>query len=296
MNKTKGLTFGILAGFIYGFTPILGKLSYLEGSNPLSLTFYRNFLSIPFFFIMLKYNKIPFKVEKNEFKKLSLLGLFVTMTALTLYASYNYISVGMSTTIHYIYPVLVTIACIVFFKDKIAKDKIISLLLSTIGIALFFEGEINMTGMLLSFLSSIFFAGYLLYTDKIKLSIFPFKITFYIAVFSSFYLFIFGIVSRSLTYKISFIGWFYTVLVAVFASFLANTFVALAVKNIGPTVTSIVGMLEPITSIVMGILFLNEPLTTKNIIACTLILIGVLIVTLSKDKDCENCQEQLNND
>ena len=288
MNKTKGLTFGILAGFIYGFTPILGKLTYLEGSNPISLTFYRNLLSLPFFFAMLKYNNIPLKVEKNQAKKLSILALLTSATALSLYGSYNYISVGMSTTIHYIYPVLVTAACIIIFKDKISKDKVVSLILSTIGIALFFEGSINITGLFMAFLSGVFFAGYLLFMDKSKLNtIYPFKITFYTAVFSTVYLFIFGIMSKSIVLTMTFKGWFFTILVAIFVSLFANTFVALGVKYVGPTVTSIVGMLEPITSIVMGIMFLNEPITLRNIFACMLILLGVLIVTLAKDKNNE---------
>jgi len=63
MNKTKGLTFGILAAFIYGFTPILGKLTYFEGSNSISLTFYRNFLSIPLIFAVLKYKNVPISVN-----------------------------------------------------------------------------------------------------------------------------------------------------------------------------------------------------------------------------------------
>ena len=285
MNKTRGLTYGILAGFIYGFTPILGKLTYLEGSNPISLTFYRNFLSIPFFFVMLKYNKISLRIDKKQSKKFAILGFLASMTALSLYGSYNYISVGMSTTIHYIYPVLVTAACILIFKDKISRDKVVSLILSTIGITLFFEGSINMTGIIMAFLSGVLFAGYLLFMDKSELNtIFPFIITFYTAIFSSVYLLIFGIISKGLVFKMTFTGWFYTILVAVFVSFLANTFVALGVKYVGPTVTSIVGMLEPITSIVMGMFFLDEPVTFRNILACVLILLGVLIVTLSKEK------------
>lgn len=289
MNKTKGLTFGILAGFIYGFTPILGKLTYLEGSNPISLTFYRNLLSIPFFFVMLKYNNVPLKVTKSQTKQLAILGLLASATALSLYSSYNYISVGMSTTIHYIYPVLVTAACIIIFGEKISRDKVVSLILSTMGITLFFEGSINITGILIAFMSGVFFAGYLLFMDKSGLNtIYQFKITFYTAAFSSMYLFIFGVISKNLVFTMTFKGWFFTVLVAVFVSFLANTFVALGVKYVGPTVTSIVGMLEPITSIVMGILFINEPITLRNILACVLILLGVLIVSLSKEKASED--------
>lgn len=286
MNKTKGLIFAILAAFIYGFTPVLGKLTYLEGSNSMSLTFYRNFLSIPLLFAILKYNKVPVLADKSELKKLAILGsMGSTLTALTLYASYNYISVGMSTTIHYIYPVLVTVACVFIFNEKINKETIIALVLSTVGILMFFEGNFSLKGISLALLSGVVYAAHLLFIDKSGLNMmYPFKITFYAAIFSSVYLFVFGMISGTLVFKMTATGWFFTFLVAFFVSFLANTFIPIAVKNVGPTVTSILGMFEPITSILLGIIFLGEPSTLRNVAACILILAGVLIVTVSKDK------------
>lgn len=290
MNKTKGLAFGILAGFIYGFTPILGKLTYLEGSNSMSLTFYRNLLSIPFLFLMLKYKKVDLKIDKVQAKKLAILAaLGSTLTALTLYGAYNYISVGMTTTIHYIYPVLVTAVCILIFKENVSKEKLIALVLSTIGVMMFFEGDFNIIGIALALLSGVFYAGHLLYIDKSGLNtMYPFKITFYLSVFASIYLFIAGSLSGNLVFSMTPKGWIFTTLVAFFVSFLANTFIPISVKYVGPTVTSIVGLFEPITSIVMGILFLSEPLTIKSVIAGVLIMLGVLIVTLAKDNNDED--------
>lgn len=286
MNKTKGIAFGVLAAFIYGFTPILGKLTYSEGSNFMSLTFYRNLLSIPFLFFMLKHEKIDIKVSKNEIKKLAVLAsLGSTITALTLYGSYNYISVGMATTIHYIYPVLVTLACILIFKETVSKEKIIALILSTIGVMMFFEGSFSVTGVALALLSGVFYAVHILFIDKSGLnSMYPFKITFYLSIFSSLYLFFAGVISGNLVFAITPRGWIFTVLIAFFVSFLANTFIPIGVKFAGPTVTSIVGMFEPITSVILGILILKEPVTTRNILACILILTGVLVVTIARDK------------
>lgn len=286
MNKTKGIAFGVLAAFIYGCTPILGKLTYLEGSNSMSLTFYRNFLSIPFLFLMLKYKKIPIKTTKTEGKKLAILSLLgSTLTALTLYGAYNYISVGMTTTIHYIYPVLVTAACILIFKEKVSKEKIIALILSTLGIMMFFEGNFSIIGVSLALLSGVAYATYILFIDKSGLNIiYPFKISLYCSIFSSIYLFIAGVISGILVFNMSPKGWAFTILVAFFVSFLANTFIPIGVKYVGPTVTSIVGMFEPITSVVLGILILGEPVTVRNIVACILILAGVFIITITKDK------------
>ncbi len=285
MNETKGIFFGVLAAFIYGFTPILGKLTYLEGSNSLSLTFYRNLLSIPLLFFMLKYKKIPMKINMMEAKKLAILSsMGPTLTALTLYGSYNYISVGMTTTIHYIYPVLVTAACILIFKEKISKEKIIALILSTLGVMMFLEGNFSFIGVFLSFVSGVIFAAHLIYLDKSGLnSMYPFKITFYMTIFSSIYLFLFGMINKTILFNLTAKGWFFTFFVAFFASFLANSFIPIGVKYVGPTVTSIVGMFEPITSIILGVLFLSEPITLRNVLACVLILVGVFIVTITNE-------------
>lgn len=285
MNKTKGIAFGALAAFIYGFTPILGKLTYLEGSNSMSLTFYRNFLSIPFLYIMLKHNNVSVKVTKGEAKKLAVLGsLGPTLTALTLYASYNYISVGMTTTIHYIYPVLVTASCILIYKEKVSKEKIIALVLSTLGIMMFFEGSVSIIGIALALISGIVYAAHILFIDKSGLNLmYPFKITFYCSIFSSFYLLIAGALTGDLVIHMTLKGWFFTLSVAFLVSFLANTFIPIGVKHAGPTITSIVGMFEPITSVVLGILILGEPATARSIIACVLILAGVMIVTVAKE-------------
>lgn len=115
---------------------------------------------------MLKYNNVPLKVTKSQTKQLAILGLLASATALSLYGSYNYISVGMSTTIHYIYPVLVTAACIIIFGEKISRDKVVSLILSTMGITLFFEGSINITGILIAFMSGVFCRIFIIYGQK----------------------------------------------------------------------------------------------------------------------------------
>jgi drug/metabolite transporter (DMT)-like permease len=238
----------------------------------------------------LKYKKVDIRIDKVQGKKLAFLAaLGPTLTALCLYGSYAYISVGMATTIHYIYPVLVAAASIIIFKEKISIEKLFALFLSTAGVALFFEGDFNIIGVASAFLSGIVFATHMLYIDKSGLNtMYPFKISFYLSLFSSAYLLAAGVLSGNLVFAITPKGWILTILVAFFVSFLANTFVPISIKYTGPTVTSIVGLFEPITSIIMGILFLREPITTKSVLACILILVGVFIVAITKEKKTDN--------
>lgn len=291
MNKTKGIITVMLAAIIYGFTPILGKLTYLEGSNTLSLTFYRSFMSLPIIFAILKSKNIPLSVTKSELTKLTFLGILgPSITALMLYGAYNYIPVGMTTTIHYIYPVLVTAVCIIFFKEKISREKVIAVILSTIGISLFFEGDIsqNTMGILLALLSGCTYGAFILFIDKSGIKgMYPLKFCFFTCLSSSVFLFIFGIVTKNLVFHMSLIGWLYTFLVSISVSIVANSLMQIGIKHVGSTVTSIVGMFEPITSVIMGIIFLSEPFTIKNMVGSIIIIIAVSILTISKEEITE---------
>ena len=53
MRKHYGVLATLLSAFIFGFTPILAKWTYVGGSNAISLTFYRSFMALPVLYIIL---------------------------------------------------------------------------------------------------------------------------------------------------------------------------------------------------------------------------------------------------
>ena len=57
-----------------------------------------------------------------------------------------------------------------------------------------------------------------------------------------------------------------------------------AVRRIGPTLTSILGALQPLTAVVLGVLFLDEHLGVKTITGITLILASVIMIVLHQKK------------
>ena len=57
-----------------------------------------------------------------------------------------------------------------------------------------------------------------------------------------------------------------------------------AVRRIGPTFTSILGALQPLTAVVLGILFLDEHLSTRTFLGIGIILITVTMIVAHKQK------------
>ncbi|MGL5773046.1 MAG: EamA family transporter, partial [Bacteroidales bacterium] len=70
-------------------------------------------------------------------------------------------------------------------------------------------------------------------------------------------------------------------MLAIFSTLLSNFTLILAIKNIGSTTTAIMGCVEPVTAVIMGMLFLGEPLYSHQVVGIILILISVTFVILS---------------
>lgn len=286
-RKSIGVICAVGAAVIYGFTPVLAKLTYAEGSNTITLTFFRSFFSFPILFFMLKSRGVSVRVTRKEFLTLIVLGfLGAFATGVMLYGSYNYISVGLTTCLHNVYPVLVAVGTVVLFRERISRAKVIALALALAGLWTILAGDItlNLYGVALAVGSGVAYAAYMLVMDKCGMKrLNSFLISFYICGVASTFLFVFGTATGELVYSVSPKGWFFTFLMALFVSVLANSLIPMAVKNVGPTVTSILGMFEPIVSVIMGILFLHEILTFKSLIGCGMVIGAVIILTLEKE-------------
>ena len=71
----KGIILTMLSSITFGFAFTLGPMTYgLEGSNPVTLTFLRNFLSLPFLLLIALFLKIDLRITKNQLKTLIILG------------------------------------------------------------------------------------------------------------------------------------------------------------------------------------------------------------------------------
>lgn len=292
----KGIILTMLSAITFGFAFTLGPMTYGEGgSNPTTLTFLRNLLSLPVLLIILFAKNISISVTKKEMLSLAILGgIGNAVTTLMLFISFSLIDVGIATTIHFIYPVFVTIGCVLFYKEKLGLQKIIALLIATSGIACFFFG-VDMSagfsggmflGLLLAIASGVTYAFYIIYMDKSGLKNQPvFKITFYVALMSSIAMGFYGSVTGELTLStLTAKSWVISLAFSLLCTVVALSLLQIGIKHVGASTAAILTTFEPITSIICGVLLLGESVTTIKITACALIMAGVVILSLAKQK------------
>ena len=285
MKKTSGITAAFLSAFIFGFTPILGKLSYVGGSNGVTLSFLRAAFAIPVLFVLLKIKRIPVGITNREAADLFRVGLFgPAATTLLLYESYRYISIGMATMLHFIYPVIVTFASVLLFKSKVGVRKMIALLLGTTGVMLLFSGcdDISTVGIVLALLSGLTYTWYMLGVEKTSLNkMHYFKLTFYFCMVSMVISGLFGLAMGMLTFKLTIESWVYSLLVSMFVAIGAITLFQFAITRIGATMTAILSTVEPITGVLLGAVILGEAITLTKAAGCILIFASTLLVMIA---------------
>ena len=77
--------------------------------------------------------------------------------------------------------------------------------------------------------------------------------------------------------------WLYILGLALPATAVSNMALVRAIGNIGPTLTSIFGALEPLTAVVIGILVFGEPFTAAGATGILLIVAAVSLVVLRRE-------------
>lgn len=284
MKKYLGTLSAIGSALIFGFTPIWGRMSYDGGSNGIMLTFFRAAFALPVLFLILKKQHVSLKISREEIKDLLVIGaLGPAMATVLLYSSYQFIETGVATVLHFSYPVVVTLAGVILFHEKVGIGKIAALLCSFCGMLMFFESGTggNITGVILALASSIAYTIYMIGVEKTSLrGMHHFKLTFYVCCIAMVVSFTAGLFTNSITFALTPTAWIYTVLVSMFASIGAVTLLQVSIQLIGASSTAILSTLEPITSVVLGAVILSESLSSRKLIGCLFILCGVVWITV----------------
>jgi len=284
MEKTKGILFIILSAISFGIMPILAKLSYRGGANTYTTLFLRFFFAAIMLFYYLKSKGISLKLARKQLFLVIIIGVFgFTLSSISLFMSYNYISIGMATMIVYTYPAIVTLLSYMFYKEKIYPRKIVSLTISTIGIFVLIDrGSVsfNLIGIILAGIAAVMYSLYVLGASHKEFRVInSYVLTFYISCASAIMMFLAAITTGNFNMHISFYA-----LVAILLLALISTTVALmafleGVRIIGPSKASILSTIEPIVALTLGIIILREPISARIIIGSIMIVTSVVILT-----------------
>lgn len=286
---------GILAAVCYGTNPLGALKLYAEGMPTGSVLFYRFGLAwlIIAAVVLVRalpsrgHRREPLRVSWREFGSLTALGLLFIVSSLTLYLSFHLMDAGVASTILFTYPVMTAVIMAVFFRERISWTTLSAILLSFVGVALLYRGDGTATlpvkGVLLVLLSALSYALYIIVVNRSQLQMSSFKINFFVLFYCALGMLCYSWLSgQTLMLPPNGTSWFYVCWLAVVPAIMALVLMVYAAKLVGSTTTAILGALEPLTAVLIGIFVFNEHFTPTLALGILLILGAVTIIVLKK--------------
>lgn len=288
LTAIKGFVFAALSAICYGTNPLGALHLYAQGYSPETVLFYRFFTAALLLLVVILAKGSHFKISFREFGALVAFGFLFAVSSLTYYASFKFMDAGLASTLLFLYPLEVSVLMAVFFKEKIKVWTIVSIAVSMAGIALLYRGgdgaPLSTVGLVLVFISSISYAIYMVMANRIKLQMGSVKMTFYAISFCMVFLLLYSVTLGSglppVFMQASSWGWGF--MLGAVPTVLSLIFMVKAVKIIGSTPTAILGALEPVTAVSIGVLVFGEILTVRLGIGIALILGSVVLIAAKR--------------
>ena len=292
-----GLILAIVGSIAFSGKAIIVKLAYRYGVDAVTLIMYRMLFALPIFAGMAWWaSRGKEALTRNDW--LGVLGLGFTGYYLASYldfAGLAYISAALERLILYLNPTLVLILGWLLYKKRMTSRQIGAMALSYAGILLVFGHELSIQsisttdngntawGALLVFGSAVSYAIYLSYSGEMVKRLGSLRLVGLATTVACLLCIAQFAVLRPLSAMAVApqVIWL-SVLNATLCTALPVLAVMMAIERVGAPLAAQTGMIGPMSTILMGVFILGEPLNAWIIAGTVLVLAGVYMVSRSR--------------
>lgn len=283
--NSKGIAYAIISSATFGLIPLFSVAAMNGGQSPFSVLFYRFLFSAVLFGVFIRIKRVSFRISLKQFSELVVLGgLCYGGTALFLILSYGFIPTGIATTINFLYPVMVALIVFAIYKERPTLGIALAIVLSLIGVGLMAWSKgatLNVRGVVYALITVVTYGFYIVGLNKSSLrELNGNTVTFYVLFIAAVLFFVvaqfFGGIPAITSVRVG----LNLVSLAVVATIISNLTLVLAVKAIGSTTTSVLGSMEPLTALAVGVFWFGERLTLWQTVGVMLVVASVSMVVL----------------
>lgn len=292
-----GAACALIAAVAFSGKAILVKLAYRYSVDAVTLLTLRMIFSLPFFLAVALWplrrvneNTRALALNARDWIAVIVLGLLgYYFGSLFDFFGLLYITASLERLILFLYPTLVLLLSALFLRQRITRTKAAALVISYSGVALVFAHGISLAqenlllGAGLVFCGALVYALYLIGSGEIVARIGVARFTAYSMIAASVAIILQFIVTRPLAaldqpvavYGLSFA-------MAVFSTVMPVFLLTEALRRIGASKTAIISSIGPVSTLVFGVMFLDEVVSALQLFGTALVISGVLWISLTK--------------
>lgn len=279
-NRWLGFVLILISAASFGSMALFANLAYQAGTSPTSLLILRFSIAALLMLPIVIWRGAKFPPRKHLFGYMFMGAVLYTLQAQSYFTALKYASSGLVALLLYTFPVMVTLLVAVLGWEKLTKDRVLPLFISIIGTALTL-GQINGSalGILLSLSAAVSYAVYIVMGSRLKGD--SMMGTLIILVTA-------GITNSMLSLNAGFqppqttVGWAAVFALAAIGTVLAVSTFFIGMRYTGPGQASILSTFEPVMTIALGSLFLNESFSKQQMLGGLFVLVAVVLLAKAK--------------
>lgn len=293
-----GFVIAFVGAVLFSTKAIMVKLAFAQVKvDALSLLTLRMIFSLPFYLIaafVISNKEGNKKLKPKQWMYVVFLGIFgYYLSSLFDFIGLQYISAGLERLILFLYPTFVVLINTIVYKQKINRNQKIALMLTYSGIALAYLGELKIDsinpnfflGSLLIFLCAITYSIYIVGSGRMIPQVGASKFTAYAMLSATGGIFLHYLLRGEYTNLLQTgdLLW-YGLLLAIVATVIPTFMLSSALKQIGSNNVAIISSIGPVSTIIQAHYFLGEKIFTEQILGTALVIAGVLLLSIKKEK------------
>ena len=289
-----GLLLAMAGAIAFSGKAIIVKLAYRYGVDAITLLMLRMLFALPFFLAIVWWTGrraraagMPPLTSKDIW---GVLGLGLTgyyLASFLDFAGLGYISASLERLILYLNPTLVLLLGLVLYGKRISGPQALGTAISYGGVLLVFGHEVTLAGgdvalgALLVFGSAVSYAIYLSYSGEMVQRLGSLRLVGLATSVACVLCIGQYVVMRPLGAVLTVapeVIWL-SVLNATACTVVPVLMVMMAIERIGSSLAAQVGMIGPMSTIIMGVVLLDEPMNGWIVAGTVLVLVGVYVVS-----------------
>jgi drug/metabolite transporter (DMT)-like permease len=287
-----GFLLTLLGAVLFSTKAIIVKLAFgATHTDALTLLTLRMVFALPFYVAIALFvsgKKTNVRLTRPQWLWVIVIGMLgYYVSSLLDFMGLQYISAGLERLILFLYPSFVVFLNAVFFKQRITGIQKWALLLTYLGIATAYVGEMTIDtsrqgfylGSLLVFLCAVTYSIYIAGSARLIPAIGATKFTAYAMLAATAGIFShFALAGQGEVLAASRALWGYGLGLAILSTVLPSLLISQGLKRIGANNVAIISGIGPISTIVQAHFFLHEPIFAAQIGGTMLVVAGVLLL------------------
>ncbi|QMU29619.1 DMT family transporter [Adhaeribacter radiodurans] len=297
-KQLVGALIVLFAAVCFSSKAVIVKLAYRYHIDSVSLLALRMVFSLPFFILigaLTRKKEVPdVPVKLQDYALLVFYGLMgYYLASLFDFLGLQYITAGLERLILFIYPTLVVVFSWIFLGKKITKYQYIALGLTYSGVLLVLLGDVEVQtskhlvkGGLLIFASAVTYALYLMGSGVLIPKFGSVRFNSYAMSVAALGVFTHYLINHGTAALLNYVPavYGYSLLMAILATVVPSYLIAEGIRLVGAGNAAIIGSVGPISTILLAYLFLDETVSGIQLVGTAIVLTGILLITIKKEK------------